>query len=243
MRTTHREFEGRASLGYTAFPGDTVDTIGHGTHVSGTIAGKTYGVAKGASVIGVKVFQGDRSSTSVIIAGFNWAVNDIMGKNRARSAVVNMSLGGARSEAFNQAVDKASSSGVLSVVAAGNESQDASRVSPASAASAITVGAVDSNWNIASYSNFGRTLDLFGPGTGVLSAWYRSDTDTNTISGTSMATPHIVGLALNAISVNGVSGVAGVTNHLISTATKDKLGGNLRSSPNLLGNNNNNQQK
>lgn len=165
-----------------------------------------------------------------------------MSKGRTKSAAINMSLGGSKSTAFNNAVDSASAKGVLSIVAAGNEGQDAANVSPASAASAITVGAIDSDWAIAYFSNYGTTLDIFGPGVGILSAWYRSDTDTNTISGTSMATPHTVGLALNAISVNGASGVAGVTNHLKSTGTQDSVTGDLQGSPNVIGNNNNSAQ-
>ncbi|KND91060.1 Alkaline proteinase [Tolypocladium ophioglossoides CBS 100239] len=242
VRLTHQEFEGRAVFGYTAFPGDTADTFGHDTHVAGTIGGKTYGVAKKAQIVAVKVFQGSSSATSIILQGFNWAANDIVAKGRANNSAINMSLGGSKSEAFNSAVNAASSKGVLSIVAAGNEAQDAANVSPASAATAVAVGALDSSWSIASYSNFGTTLKIFAPGSNVLSAWYRSDTDTNTISGTSMATPHTVGLALNAISVHGVTGVAGITNFLKSTATKDKVTGAIKGSPNAIGNNNNSAQ-
>ena len=242
IRATHNDFEGRAQAVYTAFSGQNSDTNGHGTHVAGTIAGKTYGVAKKATIQAVKVFQGSSSSTSIILAGFNWAANDIISKSRTRVAVVSMSLGGGYSSAFNNAVESAASSGVLSTIAAGNEAQNAANVSPASAPSAITVGAIDSNWAIASYSNWGTVLDIFGPGSNVLSAWYTSNTASNSISGTSMATPHIAGLALYGISVEGVSGVAGVTNWLTSTATSGKITGNLRSSPNLIGNNGNSQQ-
>ncbi|POR33185.1 Alkaline proteinase [Tolypocladium paradoxum] len=242
IRVTHSEFGGRATEAFTAFPGENADTFGHGTHVAGTIGGKTYGVAKKAQLLAVKVFQGSSSSTSIILQGFNWAVNDIISKGRTKSAAINMSLGGRRSPAFNNAVDSASARGVLSIVAAGNEGQNAANVSPASAASAVTVGAVDANWAITYFSNWGPVLDIFAPGAGVLSAWYRSDTDTNTISGTSMATPHTVGLALYAISVNGVTGVDGVTKHLKSTATKNKVTGALKGSPNAIGNNNNSAQ-
>ncbi|KAF5010345.1 hypothetical protein FDECE_3496 [Fusarium decemcellulare] len=242
IRATHNEFEGRATAAWSAFSGDNADTAGHGTHVAGTIAGKTYGVAKKANILAVKVFQGEESTTSIILSGFNWAVNDIISKGRTTKSVINMSLGGGYSASFNNAVESASSSGVLSVIAAGNEAQNAANVSPASAPSAVTVGAIDSTWTIASYSNYGTVLDIFGPGTGVLSAWYTSNSATNTISGTSMATPHIVGLALYGISVNGVSGVSGVTNWLKTTATSGKISGSLRSSPNLIGNNGNSQQ-
>lgn len=242
VNTGHTEFGGRATLGYTAFQGDTTDSVGHGTHVSGTIAGRTYGVAKLANIVGVKVFQGSSSSTSIIIAGFNWAVNDIVSKSRQTRSVINLSLGGGVSTTFNNAVASASSSGVLSVVAAGNSAADASTFSPASAPSAVTVGAVDSNWAIASFSNYGTVLDVFAPGVGVLSAWIGSTSATNTISGTSMASPHVAGLALYGISVAGVSGVTGVTNWIVSTSTKNVVTGNLRNSPNRLANNGNSQQ-
>ncbi|KAK2691915.1 hypothetical protein QWA68_009173 [Fusarium oxysporum] len=242
VRTTHNEFEGRAQAVYTAFSGDNADSVGHGTHVSGTIAGKTYGVSKKATIQAVKVFQGSSSSTSIILAGFNWAANDIISKSRTARSVVNMSLGGGYSASFNNAVDSASRSGIISAIAAGNDGANAANTSPASAASAITVGAIDSNWAIASYSNYGTVLDIFAPGSAVLSAWYTSNSATNSISGTSMATPHIAGLVLYGISVNGVSGVSGVTNWLTSTATSGQITGNLRSSPNLIGNNGNTAQ-
>ncbi|KAL4730765.1 hypothetical protein ACLX1H_002804 [Fusarium chlamydosporum] len=242
IRATHSEFEGRAQAVYTAFSGQNADTIGHGTHVAGTIGGKTYGVAKKATIQAVKVFQGSSSSTSIILAGFNWAANDIISKGRTTKSVVNMSLGGGYSASFNNAVESASRSGIISAIAAGNDGANAANTSPASAPSAITVGAIDSTWTIASYSNYGTVLDIFGPGSNILSSWYTSDSATNSISGTSMATPHIAGLVLYGISVQGVSGVSGVTSWLKSTATSGKISGNLRSSPNLIGNNGNSAQ-
>ncbi|KAF4972528.1 hypothetical protein FSARC_915 [Fusarium sarcochroum] len=239
---THSDFEGRAAAVWTAFSGDNADTFGHGTHVAGTIAGKTYGVSKKATIQAVKVFQGRESATSIILAGFNWAANDIVSKGRTARSVVNLSLGGPFSDSFNAAIESASRSGVISAIAAGNDAVNANTQSPASAPSAITVGAIDINWAIASYSNWGPVLDIFGPGTNILSAWYTSNSATNTISGTSMATPHIAGLVLYAISVNGVTGVSAVTNWLTSTATSGKITGNLRGSPNLIGNNGNSAQ-
>ncbi|KAI5467513.1 peptidase S8/S53 domain-containing protein [Mariannaea sp. PMI_226] len=242
IRATHSEFQGRATAAWTAFTGDNADTYGHGTHVAGTIGGKTYGVAKKANILAVKVFQGDSSTTSIILSGFNWAANHIVSNGRTNKAVINMSLGGSYSAAFNNAVASASSSGVLSVVAAGNEATSASNSSPASAPSAVTVGAITSSWAIASFSNYGTSLDIFAPGSGVLSAYYTSDTATASMSGTSMASPHIAGLALYGISIEGASGVSGVTNWLITVATTNKITGNLHSSPNRIGNNNNPNQ-
>ncbi|KAH7001394.1 peptidase S8/S53 domain-containing protein [Ilyonectria destructans] len=242
IRATHNEFESRATAIWSAFSGDNADTNGHGTHVAGTIGGKTYGVAKLATLLGVKVFQGDESTTSIILSGYNWAVNHIVNNGRTAKAVINMSLGGDYSATFNNAVASASSSGVLTVVAAGNEAQSAANVSPASAASAITVGAIDSSWAIAYYSNYGTSLDIFGPGSSVLSAYYSSNSATATLSGTSMASPHIAGLALYGMSVEGVSGVSGVTSWLKSAGTANGVTGTLRSSPNLIGNNNNSSQ-
>ncbi|KJZ76127.1 hypothetical protein HIM_04583 [Hirsutella minnesotensis 3608] len=237
--TTHKEFEGRAEAVYSAFENEKTDTFGHGTHVAGTIAGKTYGVAKKAKLLSVKVFQGRQSATSIILDGFNWAANDIVEKRRTKKAVINMSLGGPFSNLFNLAVETASESGVVTVIAAGNSGEDASEVSPASAPSAITVGALTMNWTMASYSNYGTVVDIFGPGSNTTSAWIRNDTDINTISGTSMATPHIVGLALTAMSVEHVTGVADITDYLKQTATEGKIAGDLKNSPNLIGNNNN----
>ena len=242
LNTAHREFGTRASVVYSAFGSDKSDTAGHGTHVAGTIGGTTYGIAKNAQLLSVKVFQGSSSSTSIILGGFNWAANDIISKGRQNAAAINMSLGGSYSASFNQAVDSASSSGVLSIIAAGNDGSNASNTSPASARSAVTVGALNSDWSIASYSNYGTVLDIFGPGTGILSAWIGSSTATNTISGTSMATPHIVGLALYAISVEGVTGVSGVTSWLTTYGTKNAITGYLGGSPNIIGNNHNPQE-
>ncbi|TQS32342.1 hypothetical protein Golomagni_07343, partial [Golovinomyces magnicellulatus] len=243
-RTTHTEFEGRATFGANFVNNVDTDENGHGSHVAGTIAGATFGVAKKANLLAVKVFQGESSSTSIILDGFNWAVNDIVSKNRTTKAAINMSLGGPKSETFDAAVEKASQAGVLSVIAAGNEAQDADNVSPARVAAAITVGAIDQDWNFAAeYSNFGKALDIFAPGTDVLSAWFTGDDDTKVISGTSMATPHVLGLVLYAISVDGVSGVEAVTDHIVKSATPDALNGDIKGSPNKIANNNNSQQK
>ncbi|KAI1802985.1 alkaline proteinase [Daldinia bambusicola] len=222
---THQQFSGRASLAYNAVGGSDADAVGHGTHVAGTIGGSTYGVAKQATILSVKVFQGTSSSTSIILDGYNWAVNDIISKNRQSKSALSLSLGGGFSSAFNNAVNSAFDSGVLSVVAAGNSATDAGNTSPASAADAITVGAIDSSWRIATYSNYGSVVDVFAPGTDVLSSWIGGNTATNTISGTSMATPHVTGLALYLIALEGLSTPGAVTNRIKALYTTGRLTG------------------
>lgn len=234
INTAHVEFGGRASLGYNAAgSSSSADTVGHGTHVAGTIGSKTYGVAKKANLIGVKVFNGESASTSTILDGYQWAVNDIRAKSRQNNAAINLSLGGPFSSAFNKAVSAAYNAGVVTVVAAGNDNVDASDSSPASAPEAITVGAIDKTNARAYYSNFGADLDIFAPGTDILSTWIGSSTATNTISGTSMATPHVVGLVLYLMGLEGVSGPSDVANRLSALATRNVVG-DASGSPNLL---------
>ncbi|ROT39583.1 alkaline proteinase [Sodiomyces alkalinus F11] len=229
--TSHSQFQGRAILGYNAVGGSHTDTNGHGTHVAGTIGGATYGVAKATTLISIKVFSGSSSSTSIILNGFNWAVNDAIRRGASRS-VLNMSLGGGFSSAFNNAVNSASNSGVLSVVAAGNENQNAANVSPASAASAITVGAYDSNWNRASFSNWGAAVDVFAAGVNVLSSYIGGTSATRSISGTSMASPHVAGLAAYLQALENLNTPAAVKNRIIQLATTNAIGGSLNGSPN-----------
>ena len=231
---THNEFEGRASLGYNAVGGGSADSVGHGTHVAGTIAGRTYGVAKKATIVAVKVFQGSSSSTSIIIDGFNWAFNDITSKGRSSRAVVSASLGGGYSAAFNSVVRAGYNAGVLSVVAAGNDNANAANYSPASETTAITVGAIQSNWARSSFSNYGNVLDIFAPGTSVLSSWIGSNSATNTISGTSMATPHVAGLVLYLQVLENLGTPSAVTNRLRALATPNKVSSPGSGSPNYI---------
>jgi subtilisin family serine protease len=242
VRVTHNEFGGRAKAAWTNWKGNNKDDDGHGTHVAGTIAGKTYGVAKKANILALKVFNGDESDTSIVLDAFNWAVNDIIKKDRTWRAVINMSLGGEKSTAFNKAVDTASKKGVVTVVASGNDAIDAAKESPGSASTAITVGAIDSNWAVADFSNWGKTVDILAPGVGITSAGHKSNTYTFTEDGTSMAAPHVAGLVLYAMSVEEVEGVADITAWLKELATPKKISGNLRGAPNLIANNGNGVQ-
>lgn len=244
VNINHVEFEGRASRGYNAAGGDDTDSLGHGTHVSGTIASKSYGVAKKAKIISVKVFVGRTADTSIILDGYQWAVKDIVAKNRQSRSVINMSLGGPVSQAFDSAVASAYQQGVLSVVAAGNENQDSANVSPARSPNAITVAAVNSQWNRWVWnsqqgSNYGRPVDIYAPGEDVLSTWIGSNTATNTITGTSMATPHIAGLALYLAVLENLNTPAAVTNRLKQLGTVNKVVGNPANTVNLLSYNGN----
>ncbi|KAK7934714.1 hypothetical protein PG985_000209 [Apiospora marii] len=233
---THSQFGGRASYGYNAAGGANADGIGHGTHCAGTIAGTTYGVAKRANIIAVKVFSGSSAATSVIMDGFSWAANDIISKSRTNKAVISMSLGGPRSTAFNNLVSQAYNSGVLSVIAAGNEAQNAANVSPASATNAFVVGAIDSSWRQSSFSNYGSVLSVYAPGTSILSSWIGGNSATNTISGTSMATPHVAGLALYLMGLENLS-ASQVAARIRSLATTGRISGISSGSPNRIINN------
>ena len=191
IRTTHTQFGGRASNVFDAFGGSGADCNGHGTHVSGTIGGSTYGVAKSVMLRGVRVLDCNGSgSNSGVIAGVDWVTN-----NHINPAVANMSLGGGISSALDTAVNNLANSGVPIAVAAGNSNADACNSSPARAANAITVGSTTTTDARSSFSNFGACLDIFAPGSGILSSYFSSDTATATLSGTSMASPHVAGVA------------------------------------------------
>ncbi|KAK0385676.1 hypothetical protein NLU13_6853 [Sarocladium strictum] len=241
---THTQFGGRVTLGFSAFSGAHTDTLGHGTHVAGTIGGSTYGVAKQTNIISVKVFQGASGTQSGILSGFNWAVNDITSKNRASRSVINLSLGGSASSAWTSAINAAYNSGVLSVVAAGNgdslgRPQPVANYSPANVPNALTVAAIDSSWRPASFTNYGAGVDIFAPGVSILSAWIGGNSATNSISGTSMATPHVAGLAVYLQSLENLSTPAAVTNRIKSLGTSARITGTLNGSPNLLAYNGN----
>ena len=191
IRPTHTQFGGRASVAYDALGGNGIDCNGHGTHVAGTIGGSTYGVAKSVSIRGVRVLNCSGSgSWSAIIAGINWVRT-----NHVKPAVANLSLGGGANSSVDTAINNLITAGVTVVVAAGNSNANACNYSPARVASAITVGSTTSSDARSSFSNYGSCLDIFAPGSSILSAWSTSDTATNTISGTSMASPHVAGVA------------------------------------------------
>ncbi|KAK1981486.1 subtilase [Colletotrichum cereale] len=235
----HTQFGGRVTLGFSAYTGTHTDTLGHGTHVAGTIGGSTYGVAKQTNIISVKVFQGASGTTSAILSGFNWAVNDITSKGRAARSVINMSLGGPSSTTWTTAINAAYTQGVLSVVAAGNGDSfgnplPVSSQSPANAPNALTVAAIDSSWRPASFTNYGAGVDVFAPGVSILSAWIGGTSATNTISGTSMASPHVAGLALYLQALEGLTTPAAVTNRIKALATSGGVTGTLNGSPNLV---------
>jgi subtilisin family serine protease len=227
------DLTGRVGTG-TTFVSDgrgTVDCNGHGTHVAGTIAGTTYGVAKQATIVPVRVLDCSGNGTwSGVIAGLDWVVAD---HAATAPAVANMSLGGGVSATVDAAVQRVITDGVTVAVAAGNSSTNACNTSPARVAGALTVGATDSSDRRASFSNYGSCLDLFAPGVAITSDWL---TGTNTISGTSMATPHVAGAAAVLLSRNPGSPLtpSAVASNLVSTATTGvvKVAGNR--SPNRL---------
>lgn len=203
--TTHVDFEGRASWGTNTVPGSTnTDKAGHGTHVAGTVGSKTYGMAKKCKLIAVKVLGDNGSGTTAgVIKGVEWAVSNAKAKGWIKKSCGNMSLGGGKSLALNAAVAQAVRAGMVMCVAAGNSNQDAANFSPASEPLAYTIGSIDPTDTKSSFSNYGKVVDLFAPGRNITSCWIQPDNKgTNTISGTSMATPHVCGLALCLIGQN-----------------------------------------
>ena len=231
--STHTEFAGRVLPGFTAI-GDgrgTTDCNGHGTHVSGTVGGITYGVAKAVKLVPVRVLDCNGSGTwSGVIAGL-----DYVAKSTVRPAVANMSLGGGFSTTVNAAVAKAVAAGVTVAVAAGNDNVNACSESPSSEPTALTVGAVTNTSDArATFSNWGSCVKVFAPGVGVTSAWNTSTTATNTISGTSMASPHVAGVAALILEATPSASPAAVSAFIVSRATPNHVTGAGTGSPNLL---------
>lgn len=256
LRASHEEFDGRVeqgrnfaandsgllglgglplvgpilNLGGESEPEDTADCNGHGTHVASTAAGTTYGVAKEAQVVPVRVLDcSGGGSTSDVIAGVDWVT-----ANHEKPAVANMSLGGGDSESLDEAVENAIEAGVTFVVAAGNSDADACGGSPNRVADAVTVGSTTREDERSSFSNFGTCVDLFAPGSDITGAWYESDTQTNTISGTSMASPHVAGSAALLLDDRPELAPAEVAELLEERATSNVLSNLGSGSPNLL---------
>ncbi|WP_406304955.1 S8 family peptidase [Streptomyces sp. NBC_00885] len=237
IRTSHSEFGGRASVGTDTVGGgqNGQDCNGHGTHVAGTVGGRTYGVAKAVKLIAVRVLNCQGSGTTAgVIAGIDWVT-----AHAKKPAVANMSLGGGVNTSLDNAVKKSIASGVSYAIAAGNGNflglpANACNYSPARVPEAITVGATDNADRRASFSNYGTCLDLFAPGVNITSSWKDSDTATNTISGTSMATPHTAGIAALYLSTHATATPAQVRDAIVNGATTGKVQDPRTGSPNKL---------
>jgi len=234
IRATHTQIAGRVISGFTAISDGlgTNDGNGHGTHVSGTVGGTTYGVAKNVTLVAVRVLDSTGSGTnSGVIAGVDFVTSD---HQAGQPAVANMSLGGGISSALDTAITNSINDGVTYAIAAGNENADACGTSPARVASAITVGSTTTTDARSSFSNFGTCLDIFAPGSSITSSWNTSDTATNTISGTSMATPHVAGVAALFLETNPTASPATVAAAIVNGATLNKVTGAGTGSPNRL---------
>lgn len=229
IRYTHTEFGGRAHLGYDAFGGSGTDCSGHGTHVAGTVGGRTYGIAKEVTLYSVRVLECDGSAPlSDIIAGIDWVT-----KNRHRPAVANLSLGAGLAPLLDSAVARSIRAGVTYVVAAGNGSMDACKMSPGHLPQVITVGAVGATDARMSWSNYGSCVDLFAPGDHIRSSDYYSDVSTAMMAGTSMAAPHVSGVAALYLQLHPSASPAEVQQAIVGNATTGRLT-NLAGSANRL---------
>jgi subtilisin family serine protease len=236
IRFSHQDFGGRAISGYDAIDGGTADDCnGHGTHVAGTVGGNQYGVAKAVTLVGVRVLNCQGTGTNAqVIGGIDWVT-----ANAVKPAVANMSLGGSANTAIDDAVNRSINAGITYAIAAGNGNflgvrQNACNYSPARVPNAITVGATQNNDAAASFSNYGTCVDILAPGVNITSAWHDSDTATNTISGTSMATPHVAGAAAMVLAANPTWTPQQVHDFLVNTATPDVISNPGTGTPNRL---------
>jgi subtilisin family serine protease len=236
IRTSHQDFGGRATSGFDAVDGGTADDCnGHGTHVAGTVGGGAYGVAKGVQLVGVRVLDCEGSGTTAqVVAGIDWVT-----ANAQKPAVANMSLGGSADTALDNAVRASITSGVTYAIAAGNGlfglfALDACTQSPARVTQAITVSAVGSNDAKSSWANRGTCVDVFAPGINIPSTWNTNDTATNTISGTSMAAPHVAGAAALYLATHPSDSPAQVQAAIVANATTGVVGSPGSGSPNRL---------
>lgn len=234
IRATHNEFGGRVTAGFTSINDGrgTADCNGHGTHVAGTVGGATYGVAKGVTLVPVRVLNCRGSgTTSGVIAGVDFVTSH---HTPGTPAVANMSLGGGASSSLDTAVNNSINDGISYAVAAGNSNANACNYSPARVANALTVGSTTSSDARSSFSNFGTCVDIFAPGSSITSAWSTSNTATNTISGTSMASPHVAGVAALYLQSNQGASVATVSAAIINSSTPNKVTNAGSGSPNRL---------
>nr|ABK27198.1 subtilisin-like protease [Epichloe festucae var. lolii] len=235
---SHPEFEGRAQLVTSFVDGEDADGHGHGTHVAGTIGSRSYGIAKKTQLLGIKVLSDQGSgNNSAIIAGMDFAVQDARQRSCAKGVLANMSLGGRYSQSLNDAAAQMIQSGVFLAVAAGNNRQDASGYSPASEPSVCTVGSTDSSDSLSSFSNYGSVVDILAPGSDILSTWPGGSI--KILSGTSMATPHIVGLAAYLAGLEGFPGAQALCKRIQSLATPGAISNVPGGTLNLLGFNGN----
>jgi subtilisin family serine protease len=238
IRTTHTQFGGRAISGYDAVDGGPADDCnGHGTHVAGTVGGSSIGVARGVTLVAVRVLGCSNSgATSGVIAGVDWATgNHVAGQ----AAVANMSLGGGIYAPLDTAVQNLVNDGVTVAVAAGNGNtagvrQNACNYSPAHITAAITVGAVNSSDQAASFSNYGTCVDLLAPGVQIISSWYTSDTAGAYLDGTSQATPHVAGVAALYLQGNPGASPATVASAITANATTNVISNVGTGTPNRL---------
>lgn len=227
VQTDHPQFEGRARFGFNGVGGTNADTVGHGTHVAGTVAARDFGVAPEADIVAVKVCATNSCSLQGILSGVEFAAND----SRGKKAVANMSLGGGVNNAIDDAVRSAIRSGLQIAIASGNSNRDACSFSPARVAEAVTVNASTRSDGRASFSNFGRCTDVFAPGDGITSTWLRGGT--NTISGTSMAAPHVCGVMALYLAESNYT-PAQLQDAIISSSTPNRISNAGSGSPNRL---------
>ncbi|EEP79823.1 hypothetical protein UREG_04669 [Uncinocarpus reesii 1704] len=238
INKAHNDFEGRAIPGVNLHPDSAFDdSTGHGTHCAGIAVSKTYGVAKKATVVDVKVFNRASGAWSLLISGLDWSVKNITGEGRLARSSVSISISGATYGPMNEAVKAAVDAGVVVVAAAGNDGRDASRNSPGNAPEAICVGSINSRRNTdtrSRFSNYGSTVDIFAIGEGVLSTARNTRTGTANMSGTSMATPHIAGLVGYLQSIHNLPNPAAARRMLLQLASTGTIADG-RGSPNRLG--------
>lgn len=232
----HPEFEGRAEWLKNFADSDDTDGQGHGTHVAGTIGSLTYGVAKKTSLFAVKVLDAQGSgTTSGIVAGLEFVADDAASRDCPKGSVANMSLGGSFSQALNDAAAALVDAGLFLAVAAGNEAANAQGSSPASEPSVCTVGATDAEDNIADFSNFGKVVDVFAPGVDIISTIPGGKTEA--LDGTSMASPHVAGLAAYLLAKGEAAD--GLCGFLASSGLSGVLSGVPNGTVNVLINNGN----